>query len=160
MESSVLNQLETYSLYLTTGNNLSTVLPSEGGQLEASALDTSLEFTTNELMQSLQVVGDKRQTGGGSQYYIPLNIFLKAEGPQNSIVTWTFSLQAGGSTVATGELENEACSGFGGCDFEHEAIDVDLTGSGGSSSFMVSESDELVLVMSRNDRMWRRRFLQ
>ena len=98
-------------------------------------------------MQSLQVVGDKRQTGGGSQYYIPLNIFLKAEGPQNSIVTWTFSLQAGGSTVATGELENEACSGFGGCDFEHEAIDVDLTGSGGSSSFMVSESDELVLVI-------------
>ena len=147
MESSVSNQLETYSLYLTTGNNLSTVLPSEGGQLEASALDTSLEFTTNELMQSLQVVGDKRQTGGGSQYYIPLNIFLKAEGPQNSIVTWTFSLQAGGSTVATGELENEACSGFGGCDFEHEAIDVDLTGSGGSSSFMVSESDELVLVI-------------
>ncbi len=147
MESSVSNQLETYSLYLTTGNNLSTVLPSEGGQLEASALDTSLEFTTNVLMQSLQVVGDKRQTGGGSQYYIPLNIFLKAEGPQNSIVTWTFSLQAGGSTVATGELENEACSGFGGCDFEHEAIDVDLTGSGGSSSFTVSESDELVLVI-------------
>ena len=147
MESSVSNQLETYSLYLTTGNNLSTVLPSEGGQLEASALDTSLEFTTNVLMQSLQVVGDKRQTGGGSQYYIPLNVFLKAEGPQNSIVTWTFSLQAGGSTVATGELENEACSGFGGCDFEHEAIDVDLTGSGGSSSFTVSESDELVLVI-------------
>ena len=147
MESSVSNQLETYSLYLTTGNNLSTVLPSEGGQLEASALDTSLEFTTNVLMQSLQVVGDKRQTGGGSQYYIPLNIFLKAEGPQNSIVTWTFSLQAGGSTVAMGELENEACSGFGGCDFEHEAIDVDLTGSGGSSSFTVSESDELVLVI-------------
>ena len=147
MESSVSNQLETYSLYLTTGNNLSTVLPSEGGQLEASALDTSLEFTTNVLMQSLQVVGDKRQTGGGSQYYIPLNIFLKAEGPQNSIVTWTFSIQAGGSTVATGELENEACSGFGGCDFEHEAIDVDLTGSGGSSSFTVSESDELVLVI-------------
>ena len=147
MESSVSNQLETYSLYLTTGNNLSTVLPSEGGQLEASALDTTLEFTTNVLMQSLQVVGDKRQTGGGSQYYIPLNVFLKAEGPQNSIVTWTFSLQAGGSTVATGELENEACSGFGGCDFEHEAIDVDLTGSGGSSSFTVSESDELVLVI-------------
>ena len=62
--------------------------------------------------------------------------------------------------MATGELENEACSGFGGCDFEHEAIDVDLTGSGGSSSFTVSESDELVLVTSRNDRMWRRRFLQ
>ena len=147
MESSGSNQLETYSLYLTTGNNLSTVLPSEGGQLEASALDTSLEFTTNVLMQSLQVVGDKRQTGGGSQYYIPLNVFLKAEGPQNSIVTWTFSLQAGGSTVATGELENEACSGFGGCDFEHEAIDIDLTGSSGSSSFTVSESDELVLVI-------------
>ena len=31
MESSVSNQLETYSLYLTTGNNLSTVLPSEEG---------------------------------------------------------------------------------------------------------------------------------
>ena len=66
MESSVSNQLETYSLYLTTGNNLSTVLPSEGGQLEASALDTTLEFTTNVLMHPLQVVGDKRQTGGGS----------------------------------------------------------------------------------------------
>ena len=147
MESGASNQLETYSLYLTTGNNLSTVLPSEGGQLEASALDSSIEFSTNELMQSLQVVGDKRQTGGGSLYYIPLNVFLKAEGPQNSIVTWTFSLQAGGSTVATGELENEACSGFTGCDFEHEAIDLDFTGSGGPSSFIVSESDELVLVV-------------
>ena len=50
MESSASTQIETYSLYLTTGNNLSTVLPSEGGQLEASALDTSLRFTTNDLM--------------------------------------------------------------------------------------------------------------
>ena len=147
MESSASTQIETYSLYLTTGNNLSTVLPSEGGQLEASALDTSLRFTTNDLMQTIQVVGDKRQgSNGNSQYYIPLNIFLKAEGPQNSEVTWTFSLQAGGSTVAESQLENQACSGFGGCDFEHEAIDVYLTGSG-ASSFSVSESDELVLII-------------
>ena len=133
-------------MYLTTGNNLSTVLPSEGGQLEASALDTTLEFTTNVLMQSLQVVGDKRQTGGGAILHTP-NVFLKAEGPQNSIVTWTFSLQAGGSTVATGELENEACSGFGGCDFEHEAIDVDLSYDQVVESSHGSESDELVLVI-------------
>ena len=50
MESTPSNQIETYSLYLSTGNNLSTVLPDEGGQLESSALDTTVEFTTGDLM--------------------------------------------------------------------------------------------------------------
>ncbi len=148
MESTPSNQIETYSLYLSTGNNLSTVLPDEGGQLESSALDTTVEFTTGDLMQSLVVVGNKRQNSdGSSQYYVPLNIFLKAEGPQNSIVTWTFSIKSGGSTVATGELENEACSGFGGCDYEHEAIDIYISGQTSTNSFSVSESDELVLAI-------------
>ena len=146
MDAPSTNQVETYSLYLAQGNNLSTVLPTSGGQLEATALDTNVEFSTNDLLQPLQVVGSKRQNSdGGSQYYVQLNVFLKAEGPQNAIATWTFSIISGGSTVASGEIENEACSGgFGSqCDFDHEAVDIFL--NGGSESFTAPESGELVL---------------
>ena len=137
MDAPSTNQVETYSLYLAQGNNLSTVLPTSGGQLEATALDTNVEFSTNDLLQPLQVVGSKRQNSdGGSQYYVQLNVFLKAEGPQNAIATWTFSIISGGSTVASGEIENEACSGgFGSqCDFAPEAVDIFL--NGGSDSLL------------------------
>ena len=54
---------------------------------------TRLEFSTNDLLQPLNVVGSKRQSSdGSSQYYVQLNVFLKAEGPQNSVATWTFSI--------------------------------------------------------------------
>ena len=146
MDAPASNQVETYSLYLSQGNNLSTVLPTSGGQLEASALDTNVEFSTNDLLQPLQVVGSKRQTSDGtSQYYVQLNVFLKAEGPQNAAVTWTFSIISSGSTVASGEREHEACSGGFGtqCDFDHETVDIFL--DGGSDSFTAPESGELIL---------------
>ncbi|DAC71135.1 MAG TPA: hypothetical protein D7I12_00625, partial [Candidatus Poseidoniales archaeon] len=146
MDAPSSNQVETYSLYLAQGNNLSTVLPTSGGQLEASALDTNVEFSTNDLLQPLQVVGSKRQTSdGSSQYYVQLNVFLKAEGPQNSAVTWTFSIISSGSTVASGEHDAEACSGGFGtqCDFDHETVDIFL--NGGGDSFTAPESGELIL---------------
>ena len=146
MDAPSSNQVETYSLYLAQGNNLSTVLPTSGGQLEASALDTNVEFSTNDLLQPLQVVGSKRQSSdGSSQYYVQLNVFLKAEGPQNAVATWTFSIISSGSTVASGEIENEACSGGFGtqCDFDHEAVDIFL--NGGGDSFTAPESGELIL---------------
>ena len=47
--------------------------------------------------------------------------------------------------MASGEIENEACSGGFGtqCDFDHEAVDIFL--NGGGDSFTDTESGELIL---------------
>ena len=80
-----------YTLYFAEANSssggdghISTMVPESGGQSTSSALDSTIEFTTGDLLSSLEITGRPKHGSSSGQFYIPVQFFLRAQGPSNS----------------------------------------------------------------------------
>jgi hypothetical protein len=118
--------------------------PPEGNEDQevASALDDDVQFMTISLMSSMEFFG--RKFHANNSYYIPVELFLKSEGSQNSNVDWTVSIMTSERTIGSTTYSGSVCSSsFGSsCDFDHEIIDV---GIGNSESFQVGKNERLII---------------
>ena len=118
--------------------------PPEGNddQEVASALDDDVQFMSISLMSSMEFFG--RKFHANDSYYIPVELFLKSEGSQNSNVDWTVSIMTSERTIGSTTYSGSVCSSsFGSsCDFDHEIIDV---GIGNSQSFQVGKNERLII---------------
>ena len=118
--------------------------PPEGNEDQevASALDDDVQFMTISLMSSMDFFG--RKFHANDSYYIPVELFLKSEGSQNSNVDWTVSIMTSERTIGSTTYSGSVCSSsFGSsCDFDHEIIDV---GIGNSESFQVGKNERLII---------------
>ena len=74
---------------------ITTKIPEDGGQATANALDNTIQFSTAKLRSALDFYNSVRING--LDYYIPLNLFLRASGPSGSTVDWTVTMKASGS---------------------------------------------------------------
>ncbi len=108
----------------------------------ASALDDDVQFMSISLMSSMEFFG--RKFHANDSYYIPVELFLKSEGSQNSNVDWTVSVMTSERTVGSTTYSGSVCtSSFGSsCDFDHEIIEV---GIGNSESFQVGKNKRLII---------------
>ena len=108
----------------------------------ASALDDDVQFLSISLMSSMEFFG--RKFHANDSYYIPVELFLKSEGSQNSNVDWTVSVMTSERTVGSTTYSGSVCtSSFGSsCDFDHETIFV---GIGNSESFQVGKNKRLII---------------
>ncbi|MBR79455.1 MAG: hypothetical protein CMA88_01540 [Euryarchaeota archaeon] len=141
-----------YTLYFTEpGQNqtsgmdgLITTQPpsSDEEQMTSSALDDDVQFMSIALMSSMELFG--RKFHSNESYYLPVELFLKAEGPQNSNVDWTVSILTTSGSVGSTTYGGSVCTASWGstCDFDHEIIEV---GIGGSESFEVKKNDRLIV---------------
>ena len=145
-------ELKLYTLYLASQNTsaggdgyITTEVPDSGGEDSASALDNEIEFRSSDMLSSLEVYG--RSQHGSSGYYVPLDLFLRATGPNGATVDWTITLKAGGSQVGTASWSTDACTQgiTNSCSFDHEEFDVDL---GQDASFTVSKNEMLEISIS------------
>jgi hypothetical protein len=157
-DSTILNASESapdanlYKLYfVSSGQNqtsgmdgLISTEPPEADQDQevASALDDDVQFMSISLMSSMEFFG--RKFHADNSYYIPVELFLKSEGSQNSNVDWTVSVMTSERTVGSTIYSGSVCSSsFGSsCDFDHEIIDV---GIGNSESFQVGKNERLII---------------
>lgn len=157
-DSTILNASESapdanlYKLYfVSSGQNqtsgmdgLISTEPPEADQDQevASALDDDVQFMSISLMSSMEFFGRKHHTD--NSYYIPVELFLKSEGSQNSNVDWTVSVMTSERTVGSKIYSGSVCSSsFGSsCDFDHEIIDVEI---GNSESFQVGKNERLII---------------
>ncbi|HIL67232.1 MAG TPA: hypothetical protein EYG45_01050 [Candidatus Poseidoniales archaeon] len=157
-DSTILNASESapdanlYKLYFvwpgqnqTSGmDGLISTEPPEADQDQevASALDDDVQFMSISLMSSMEFFG--RKFHADNSYYIPVELFLKSEGSQNSNVDWTVSVMTSERTVGSTIYSGSVCSSsFGSsCDFDHEIIDV---GIGNSESFQVGKNERLII---------------
>ena len=118
--------------------------PPEGDEEQevASALDGDVQFMSIRLMSSMEFFG--RKFHANDSYYIPVELFLKSEGSQNSNVDWTVSIMTSQRTIGSTTVPGSVCSSsFGSsCDFDHEEIDV---GIGNSESFQVGKNERLII---------------
>jgi len=122
--------------------------PPEGDEEQevASALDDDVQFMSIRLMSSMEFFG--RKFHANDSYYIPVELFLKSEGTQNSNVDWTVSIVAASSssatTIGSTTYRGSVCSSsFGSsCDFDHEIIEVEI---GNSESFQVGKNARLII---------------
>ena len=146
-------ELKMYTLYLASQNTsaggdgyITTEVPESGGQDSASALDTEIDFRSSDMLSSLVVHG-RSQHGSSGSYYVPLDLFLRATGPNGATVDWTITLKAGGSQVGTASWNTDACTQgiTNSCSFDHEELDVDL---GQDESFTVSKDEMLEISIS------------
>jgi len=146
-------ELKMYTLYLASQNTsaggdgyLTTEVPDSGGQDSASALDTEIDFRSSDMLSSLVVHG-RSQHGSSGSYYVPLDLFLRATGPNGATVDWTITLKAGGSQVGTASWSTDACTQgiTNSCSFDHEELDVDL---GQDQSFTVSKDEMMEISIS------------
>ena len=146
-------ELKMYTLYLASQNTsaggdgyITTEVPDSGGQDSASALDSELEFRSSDMLSSLLVHG-RSQHGSSGSYYVPLDLFLRATGPNGATVDWTITLKTGGSQVGTASWSTDACTQgiTNSCSFDHEELDVDL---GQDQSFIVSKDEMLEISIS------------
>ena len=85
-------ELKMYTLYLASQNTsaggdgyITTEVPESGGQDSASALDTEIDFRSSDMMSSLVIHG-RSQHGSSGSYYVPLDLFLRATGPNGATV--------------------------------------------------------------------------
>ena len=145
-------ELKLYTLYLASQNTsaggdgyITTEVPDSGGEDSASALDTEIEFRSSDMLSSLTIYG-RTQHGSSGSYYVPLDLFLRATGPNGATVDWTITLKAGGSQVGTASWSTDACTQgiINSCSFDHEEFDVDL---GQDASFTISK-DEMLEISS------------
>ena len=146
-------ELKLYTLYLASQNTsaggdgyITTEVPDSGGQDSASALDSELEFRSSDMLSSLVVHGRSHHGSSGS-YYVPLDLFLRATGPNGATVDWSITLKAGGSQVGTASWSADACTQgiTNSCSFDHEEFDVDL---GSGQSFTVSKDEMFEISIS------------
>ena len=108
-------ELKLYTLYLAEANSssggdghITTRVPESGGQSTASALDSTIEFSTGDLMSMLMINGRPKHGSSSGQFYIPVQLFLRAQGPSNSQVTWDITIRANGATVGSESWEADA----------------------------------------------------
>jgi len=146
-------ELKLYTLYLASQNTsaggdgfITTEVPESGGQDSASALDNEIEFRSSDMLSSLIIYG-RSQHGSAGSYYVPLDLFLRATGPNGATVDWTITLKAGGSQVGTSSWSTDACTQgiTNSCSFDHEELDIDL---GQDASFTVSKDEMLEISIS------------
>ena len=146
-------ELKLYTLYLASQNTsaggdgyITTEVPDSGGEDSASALDTEIEFRSSDMLSSLTVYG-RSQHGSSGSYYVPVDLFLRATGPNGATVDWTITLKAGGSQVGTASWSTDACTQgiTNSCSFDHEEFDVDL---GQDASFTISKDEMLEISIS------------
>ena len=146
-------ELKLYTLYLASQNTsaggdgyITTEVPDSGGEDSASALDTEIEFRSSDMLSSLTIYG-RSQHGSSGSYYVPLDLFLRATGPNGATVDWTITLKAGGSQVGTASWSTDACTQgiTNSCSFDHEEFDVDL---GQDASFTISKDEMLEISIS------------
>ena len=125
-------------------DGLISTLPPEGNddQEVASALDDDVQFMSISMMSSMEFFG--RKFHANESYYVPVELFLKSEGSQNSNVDWTVSIMTSERTIGSTTYSGSVCSSsFGSsCDFDHEIIDV---GIGNSESFQVGKNERLII---------------
>ena len=143
-----------YTLYFAEANSssggdghITTMVPESGGQSTSSALDSTIEFTTGDLLSSLEVTGRPKHGSSSGQFYIPVQFFLRAQGPSNSQVTWDIVISANGNTVGSESWEADACNPgiTNSCNFDHELFEVILDGD---DSFVIQDGNELTVEVS------------
>jgi len=136
-----------YTLYFASGNGsgmdglITTKIPESGGQETASALDSNVEFKSNELISSMEFFG--RKYHANDSYYLPVNLFLKATGSSQSSVDWTVSVRTSGGSVGSSTWDGGAVcdSTFSStCSFDYESFEVNI---GGDRSFTVDKDERL-----------------
>ncbi|MBT3757283.1 MAG: hypothetical protein HN785_05900 [Euryarchaeota archaeon] len=146
--------LKLYTLYFAAGEStsdgegiLTTKVPESGGQETASALDEKVEFSTEDLLSTLDIYGRPQHGSSSGKYFLPINLFLKAVGPSNSNVEWTINIEAAGSQIGSTAWSTAACNtGIGNsCNFDHESFDVDL---GATEFFTIPEDAVLEISVS------------
>ena len=143
-----------YTLYFAEANSssggdghITTMVPESGGQSTSSALDSTIEFTTGDLLSSLEITGRPKHGSSSGQFYIPVQFFLRAQGPSNSQVTWDIVVSANGNTVGSESWEADACNPgiTNSCNFDHELFEVILDGD---DSFVIQDGNELTVEVS------------
>ena len=118
--------------------------PPEGNEDQevASALDDDVQFMTIGLMSSMDFFG--RKFHSNDSYYMPVELFMKAEGPQNSNIDWTVSIITTSGSIGSTTFSGSVCTSSwqSSCDFDHEIVEV---GIGGSESFRVKQNERLII---------------
>lgn len=147
--------LKLYTLYFAEANSssggdghITTRVPESGGQSTGSALDSTIEFSTGDLMSALMVHGRPKHGSSSGQFYIPVQLFLRAQGPSNSQVTWDIVVKANGNTVGSENWQTDACNPgiTNSCNFDHELFEVILDDD--EESFAVLDGRELTIDIS------------
>lgn len=147
--------LKLYTLYFAEANSsssgdghITTMVPESGGQSTASALDSTIEFSTGDLMSALLIHGRPKHGSSSGQFYMPVQLFLRAQGPSNSQVTWDIVVKANGNTVGSESWDTDACNPgiTNSCNFDHELFEVILDDD--EESFAVLDGRELTVEIS------------
>ena len=148
-------EFKLYTLYLAEANSssggdghITTRVPESGGQSTASALDSTIEFSTGDLMSMLTINGRPKHGSSSGQFYIPVQLFLRAQGPSNSQVTWDITVSANGATVGSESWEADACNPgiTNSCNFDHELFEVTLDDD--EEGFEVEDGKEFTVEIS------------
>ena len=128
--------------------HITTRVPESGGQSTASALDSTIEFSTGDLMSTLMINGRPKHGSSSGQFYIPVQLFLRAQGPSNSQVTWDITVSANGGTVGSESWEADACNPglTNSCNFDHELFEVILDDD--EQGFEVDDGEEFTIEIS------------
>ncbi len=146
--------LKLYTLYFAEANAssggdgyITTQVPESGGQLSDSALDSTLEFSSGELMSNLQIFGRPKH-GSSSDTYVPIELFLRSQGPSNSQVTWDITISVDSDVVGSVSWETAACNAgiTNSCNFDHESFEIIL--DDGDESFIISKDRELIVEIT------------
>ncbi len=144
-----------YTLYLAEANSssggdgyITTRVPESGGQSTASALESTIEFSTGDLMSALMINGRPKHGSSSGQFYIPVQLFVRAQGPSNSQVTWDITVSANGNTVGSESWEADACNPgiTNSCNFDHELFEVILDDD--EEGFEVEDGKEFTVEIS------------
>jgi hypothetical protein len=147
--------LKLYTLYLAEANSssggdgyITTRVPESGGQSTASALESTIEFSTGDLMSALMINGRPKHGSSSGQFYIPVQLFVRAQGPSNSQVTWDITVSANGNTVGSESWEADACNPgiTNSCNFDHELFEVILDDD--EEGFEVEDGKEFTVEIS------------
>lgn len=149
-EASADIDLKLYTLYFAEANSsaggdgyITTQVPESGGQSTESALDSTIEFSTGDLKSDLVINGRPKHGSSSGQFYIPIQLFVRAQGPSNSQVTWDVSVKVNGNIVGSESWQTDACNPglTNQCNFDHELFEVILDDD--EESFVVQEDREL-----------------
>ena len=148
-------ELNLYTLYFAEANSssggdghITTMVPESGGQSTSSALDGSIEFSTGDLLSTLTLYGRPKHGSSTGQFYIPVQIFLRAQGPSNSQVTWDLEISTNGNTIGSDSWETDACNPgiTNSCNFDHELFEIILEDD--KESFEIQDGKELTVEIS------------
>lgn len=137
--------VESYQFYIdernsSVGGDGAIITKQPSGSEESGSAFDGITFHSPNMLTDLYIEGKPLGSGVG----VRLWLFLRFDGPANNATAdFTFTLKSGSSTIADASLELEDCGNlFGGCDYEHRPIDLELD-SGTSAT--VNEGSRLTL---------------